>query len=98
MSVQLNPVPASGEEPGGIERITLHAGDGFRVELREGEPRSEIVMIETQGKRQKQSVIPLRTLSESELMAGELEILQRDEQYERSLDALAAVVAGERKP
>ncbi len=98
VSVELNPVPASSKEPGGIERILISAGADFRVELREVEPRSDIMMTQTRGHQQKQSVVPLRTLSESELMAGELEILQRDELYEQSLDALAAVAAGGRKP
>jgi glucose-6-phosphate dehydrogenase assembly protein OpcA len=98
VSVRLNPVPPSGKEPGGIERITIGAGSGFWLELREGEPRNEIVMTETRGGQKKESVVPLRTLSESELMARELEILQRDEQYEQSLDALAAVVVGDGKP
>jgi glucose-6-phosphate dehydrogenase assembly protein OpcA len=98
VSVRLAPVLASGRGPGGIERIVINAGADFCIELREGEPGSEIVMSETRGKHTKDSVVPLRTLTESELMAGELEILQRDEQYEGSLDALAAVVAGDRKP
>jgi glucose-6-phosphate dehydrogenase assembly protein OpcA len=93
--VELRAVPSIGNDPGGIERIILGAGTGFSVELREGDPRSEIVMTETRGDQSRQSVVPLRTLSESELMAGELEILLRDEQYEKSLDALAAAVAGE---
>ncbi|RPH37401.1 hypothetical protein EHM92_02770, partial [bacterium] len=96
VSVQLNPAALSDKEPGGIERITISAGAGFRIELREGEPRSEIIMKQAHGNQQKESVVPLRTLSESELVAGELEILQRDELYERSLDALAAVVAGDK--
>ncbi len=69
------------------------AGNDFTVEFRAAVPRSEIVMTETRGKQSGESVVPLRALSEAELIAGELEILQRDEQYERSLDALAAVVA-----
>jgi len=90
--VQLLPVAALGKDPGGIERIVISAGSDFKVELREGEPRSEIVMTEIQGNQSTQSVVPLRVLSESELIARELELLQRDKQYEQSLDALAAVV------
>jgi len=95
VQVHLLPVASEGKDPGGIERIVVSAGADFTVEFREREPRSEIVMTETRGGQSVQSVVPLRTLSESELIAGELEILQRDEQYERSLDALAAVVAGD---
>ena len=98
VSVQLNPVASPANEPGGIERMTIGAGAGFSIELQEGEPRSEIVMTETRGGHKKECVVPLRTLSESELMADELEILQRDEQYEQALNTLAAVVAGEGKP
>jgi glucose-6-phosphate dehydrogenase assembly protein OpcA len=96
VQVFLRPVVTAGKAPGGIERITISAGADFNVELREGEPRSEIVLTAWWGKQREQSVVPLRTLSESELMAGELEILQRDEQYEQSLDTLAAVVSGDR--
>jgi len=94
--VRLHPTVVSSTGPGEIERIEISAGVSFRLELREGDPRSEIVMTETQGTRRKVSVVPMRTLTESELMAGELEILQRDAQYESSLNALAAVAAGAR--
>ena len=94
--VRLHPTVVSNTGPGEIERIEISAGVSFRLELREGDPRSEIVMTETQGTRRKVSVVPMRTLTESELMAGELEILQRDAQYESSLNALAAVAAGAR--
>lgn len=98
VQVQLNPVAASGTDPGGIERVVISAGADFSVELREGEERSEIVMTEIRGQEQKRSVVPLRDLSESELIARELEILQRDEQYEHSLDILAAVATRDRNP
>lgn len=96
--VRLLPVASSDEGPGEIERIVIGAGTDFEIELREAEPRSDIVMAVTHGGRTRRSVVPLRTLSESELIAGELEILQRDEQYEQSLDALATVITGDRSP
>lgn len=95
--VQIGPVSAADKEPGGIERVVIGAGPGFRVELREGEPRSEIIMVLTAAAGPQESVVPLRVLSESELMAREMEILQRDELYERSLDMLAALVDGDGK-
>ena len=94
--VQLTPVAASGNDPGGIERIVIGDGADFKLELREAEPRSDILMIEMRGGQTQQSVVPLRILSESELIARELEILQRDEQYEQSLDALVAVINGDK--
>ncbi len=95
-AVQVKPVSSTGKEPGGIERIVIRAGADFRVEFQEREPRGEIVVTETRGEKHAQFMVPLRVLSESELMARELEILTRDKVYEKSLDALAAMVAGSR--
>ena len=92
--VQLKPVTAAHGEPGGIERIVLSAGKDLAVEFKEGQPRNEIVMTMTANGQSRQSVVPLRTLSESELMARELEILLRDEVYEESLDMLCLIVKG----
>jgi glucose-6-phosphate dehydrogenase assembly protein OpcA len=92
-TVEIEPVPAVDGEPGGIERVVIGAGPDFSVELREGELRSEIIMLQTGAAGRRESVVPLRVMSESELMAREMEILQRDELYERSLDLLAALVS-----
>ena len=88
----------TGAERGGIRVVSIRSGSTLHLRLEWIAERGCVRFVRTHsGKPWEEAVSTVRDRSESELVARELEVLQRDSAYEGTVSALASMLAvGER--
>jgi glucose-6-phosphate dehydrogenase assembly protein OpcA len=95
LQVQAAATSAEPEGPGGIEALSIMAGDSVVLSL-ELQPGRDSVRSRRQlsGVSVEESIIPLTDQSESSVLARELEVLTGDALYESALEILGLMLKG----
>ncbi len=95
LQVQVTPTSAEPEGPGGIEAVSIMAGDAVVLSLELQSGRDSVRSLrQVSGVSVEESIIPLTDQSESSVLARELEVVTGDALYESALEILGLMMKG----
>lgn len=95
LQVQVTSTIAEPQGPGGIEALSIRAGDGVVLSLELQSGRDSVrSRRQLSGALVEESIIPLMNQSESSVLARELEVVTGDALYESALEILGLMMKG----
>lgn len=92
ITVSIAPVHPRKDRPGAIERVHMHSVDGSTVMLQAFDDTCFTLTRAVGGEKREERIPTSRHTSESQIIAEELEVLQRDEHYEAALLTLHSLL------
>jgi glucose-6-phosphate dehydrogenase assembly protein OpcA len=92
ITVNIAPVGAREGKPGAIEAVRIHGADGTAVTIRAFDDTCFTFTRRIGGEEREERIPTSRHTSESQIIAEELEVLQRDEHYEAALATLHSLL------
>jgi glucose-6-phosphate dehydrogenase assembly protein OpcA len=92
ISVSIAPVGPRKDKPGAIESVRMHSTDGSTVMIQAFDDTCFTLARDIGEEKREERIPTSRHTSESQIIAEELEVLQRDEHYEAALSTLHSLL------